>query len=84
MSDIPYRVRVDTSRPRELAARLLEDEVVHGVAVEDGGLLVETNDLSALGHHLASAAQRAEAVPTVFRPEDASLESVFRYLVRRR
>ncbi len=84
MSDIPYRVRVDTSRPRQLAACLLEDEVVHGVAVEDGGLLVETNDLSALGLHLATAAKRAEAVPTVFRPEDASLESVFRYLVRRR
>ena len=46
--------------------------------------LVETNDLSALGNHLAVAAKRAEAVPTVFRPEDASLESVFRYLVKRR
>ncbi len=84
MSDIPYRVRVETDRPRQLAARLLEDEVVHGVAVDDGSLLVETNDLSALGNHLAVAAKRAEAVPTVFRPEDASLESVFRYLVRRR
>ena len=84
MSDIPYRVRVETDRPRQLAARLLEDEVVHGVAVDDGALLVETNDLSALGNHLAVAAKRVEAVPTVFRPEDASLESVFRYLVRRR
>jgi ABC-2 type transport system ATP-binding protein len=84
MTDIPYRVRVETTRPRELAARLLEDAVVHGVSVEDGSLLVETEDLAALGHHVASAAQRAEAVPTVFIPEDASLESVFRYLVRRR
>ena len=83
MSDIPYRVRVETSRPRELAARLLEDAVVHGVAVEEDALLVETQDLSALGHHLAGAAKMADAVPTVFRPEDASLESVFRYLVRR-
>ena len=83
MSDIPYRVRVETSRPRELAARLLEDAVVHGVAVEEDALLVETQDLAALGHHLAGAAQMADAVPTVFRPEDASLESVFRYLVRR-
>lgn len=84
MSDIPYRVRVETTRPRELAARLLEDAVVHGVSVEEGSLLVETEDLTALGHHLAVAAQRADAVPTVFRPEDASLESVFRYLVGRR
>ena len=84
MSDIPYRVRVETSRPRELAARLLEDAVVHGVSVEDGSLLVETEDLQALGHHIAVAAKQADAVPTVFRPEDASLESVFRYLVRRR
>ncbi len=84
MSDIPYRVRVETNRPRELAARLLEDAVVHGVSVEEGSLLVETEDLTALGRHLAVAAQRADAVPTVFLPEDASLESVFRYLVGRR
>jgi ABC-2 type transport system ATP-binding protein len=84
MSDIPYRVRVETTRPRELAARLLEDAVVHGVSIEAGGLLVETEDLTALGRHLAIAAQRADAVPTVFLPEDASLESVFRYLVGRR
>ena len=84
MSDIPYRVRVETSRPRELAARLLEDAVVHGVAVEDGVLVVETADLTALGHHISVAATQTDAVPTVFRPEDASLESVFRYLVGRR
>ena len=84
MSDIPYRVRVETTRPRQLAARLLEDAVVHGVAIEDGAILVETEDLSSLGHQVAVAAKRVEAVPTVFRPEDASLESVFRYLVRRR
>jgi ABC-2 type transport system ATP-binding protein len=84
MTDIPYRVRVETSRPRELAARLLEDAVVHGVSVEDDSLLVETEDLQALGQHIALAAKQADAVPTVFRPEDASLESVFRYLVRRR
>ena len=84
MSDIPYRVRVETTRPRQLAARLLEDAVVHGVAIEDEAILVETEDLSSLGHQVAVAAKRVEAVPTVFRPEDASLESVFRYLVRRR
>ena len=84
MSDIPYRVRVETNRPRELAARLLEDAVVHGVAVDDGGLIVETEDLAALGRHISVAAVGADAVPTVFRPEDASLESVFRYLIGRR
>jgi ABC-2 type transport system ATP-binding protein len=84
MSDIPYRVRVETDRPRQLAARLLEDAVVHGVAIEDGYLLVETADLAALGNHFAGAAQRAGAVPRRFRPEDASLESVFRYLIGRR
>jgi ABC-2 type transport system ATP-binding protein len=84
MSDIPYRVRVETTRPRELAARLLEDAVVHGVSIEEGSLLVETEDLTALGRHLAVAAQQADAVPPVFLPEDASLESVFRYLVGRR
>ena len=84
MVDIPYRVRVETSYPRELAARLLEDAVVHGVSVEEDSLLVETEDLSALGHQVAVAAKQVGAVPTVFRPLDASLESVFRYLVGKR
>ncbi len=81
MTDIPYRVRVDTDKPRVLAARLLEESLVHGVAVDDGTLHVETGDLAALGRRVPVVAREIDARITGFRPEDASLESVFRYLV---
>ena len=84
MSDIPYRVRVETDRARILAARLLEESLVHGVSVDDGILHVETGDLAALGKRVPIVAREVDARITNFRPEDASLESVFRYLVRKR
>ena len=84
MSDIPYRVRIETDRSRVLAARLLEESLVHGVSVDDGTLLVETDDLSALGGRVPAVAHEVDARITTFQPEDASLESVFRYLVRKR
>ena len=84
MSDIPYRVRVETDKSRVLAARLLEEALVHGVTVDDGTLHVETNDLAALGRRVPVVARDVDARILVFRPEDASLESVFRYLVGKR
>jgi ABC-2 type transport system ATP-binding protein len=84
MSDIPYRVRIETDRSRVLAARLLEEALVHGVSVDDGILHVETDDLAALGGRVPAVAQEVDARITTFEPEDASLESVFRYLVRKR
>ena len=84
MSDIPYRVRVETDRSRLLAARLLEESLVHGVSIEDGVLIVETGDLAALGRRVPVVARDADAKLTVFQPQDASLESVFRYLVGKR
>ena len=84
MSDIPYRVRIETDRSRILAARLLEEALVHGVSVDDGVLRVETDDLAALGGRVPAVAHEVDARITTFEPEDASLESVFRYLVRKR
>jgi ABC-2 type transport system ATP-binding protein len=84
MSDIPYRVRVETDRSRLLAARLLEEALVHGVSVDDGTLVVETADLAALGRRVPVVAQETGARLLAFQPQDASLESVFRYLVGRR
>jgi ABC-2 type transport system ATP-binding protein len=84
MSDIPYRVRIETDRSRVLAARLLEEALVHGVSVDDGILHVETDDLAALGGRVPAVAHEVDARITTFEPEDASLESVFRYLVRKR
>jgi len=84
MSDIPYRVRVETDRSRVLGARLLEEALVHGVTIDDGILHVETGDLAALGRRVPVVARDVDARLTSFRPEDASLESVFRYLVGKR
>ncbi len=84
MTDIPYRVRIETDKSRVLAARLLEESLVHGVSVDDGTLRVETDDLSALGGRVPAVAFEVDARITTFQPEDASLESVFRYLVRKR
>jgi ABC-2 type transport system ATP-binding protein len=84
MDDIPYRVRVGTDQPRNLAAALLQEALVHGVSVDGLTLEVETNDLLGLGARIAPLAQEAGAALTLFKPEDESLESVFRYLVRRR
>ena len=83
MSDIPYRVRIEADANRVLAARLLEEALVHGVSVDGSALIVETSDLSALGQRVPAVAREVNARITTFQPEDASLESVFRYLVRR-
>jgi ABC-2 type transport system ATP-binding protein len=84
MADIPYRVRVGTDEPRRLGAALLAEDLVHGVTVHDGELRIETGDLFGLGTRLPELARTSGARLILFRPEDESLESVFRYLVGRR
>ncbi len=84
MTDIPYRVRVESSDPRRLAAALVGEDVVNGVAFDDGLVHIETGDLRALGTMLPPLSKDLGVRITGFRPEDESLESVFRYLVRGR
>ena len=84
MSDIPYRVRVETDDARGLAGPLMTVDHVSSVAVDGGTLHIETNDLSALGRSIPELARSTDARVTAFEAEDESLESVFRYLVRRR
>ncbi len=84
MSDIPFRVRVEADRPRRLGSALLDADYVHSVAVDGDTIRLETTDLSALGHTLPALAQELDVRLTRVEPEDESLESVFRYLVRQR
>lgn len=84
MADIPYRVLVEADEPRRLAAALLETETVTGVAFDGDGFHIETNDLRELGARVPVVARSLGVRLRTFRPEDDSLESVFRYLVHRR
>ncbi len=84
MTDIPYRVVIETDRPRDLAIAVMAAENVEGVQIEARRLHVETTDLARLGTLIPRLSRDLGVRITAFRPEDESLESVFRYLVRRR
>jgi ABC-2 type transport system ATP-binding protein len=84
MSDIPYRVRIDAADVRGLAGALMAVEHVSSVTVDGAVAHVETTDLPALGAALPRLARERDIRLTGFEPEDESLESVFRYLVRPR
>jgi ABC-2 type transport system ATP-binding protein len=81
MTDIPYRVEIHTDGARRLAAALISIEGIRGLEVDEQALHIETEDLLALGARLAPVARDLDVRITSFRPEDESLESVFRYLV---
>lgn len=84
MSDIPYRVRIGTDATVPLASSLIAVEGVRSATIDGTTLLVETTDLTGLGEALPRVARDLDARLIQFEPEDESLESVFRYLVKRR
>jgi ABC-2 type transport system ATP-binding protein len=84
MTDIPYRVRLESDDARGLAAALVGSGAVGAVSVQGRVLTVETMDLSGLGRLVAPLARSRGMRLSLFEPEDLSLESVFRYLVRGR
>ena len=81
MSDIPYRVVIESDRARVLAAALVDNEAIFSVTIDNGRLHVETSDLADLGAIIARLAVDLDVRLSRFTPEDESLESVFRYLV---
>ena len=84
MDDRPMRVRVRSSRPRELAGALLEAGTVVGVRLDGEDCLeIDTSDARALSRALAPAARDRDASLLEVVPLDADLEGVFRYLVQR-
>lgn len=84
MADIPYRVLVETDAPRKLAAALIASDAVTGVEFDARGFHIETTDLRRLGQAVPALAHDLGIRLLAFRPEDDSLESVFRYLVHKR
>ncbi len=83
MSDIPFRVRIEGDHLRKLASELVARSDVAAVEVGKDAIHIEAEDLSALGRDIAVIARDLDMRLTAFQPEDESLESVFRYLVRR-
>ena len=84
MYDIPYSVRIETDKPRELGAAMLTSGVVDSVEASDTSVDVRTKDVTRLGSEAPRLAVDLGARLTGFLPQDASLESVFRYLVERK
>ncbi len=84
MSDIPFRVRLTVDDPRSVAAARLGEGRADSAAVEGDDVHVATEDLPGLGRRLPGLVAGLGVRLTRMEPEDESLESVFRYLVRRR
>ncbi len=84
MTDIPYHVRIAASDARALAAELLASDHVDGATVDGATARITTRSVLDLGAEVPRVASRLGVRVTEFRPEDESLESVFRYLVGRR
>lgn len=84
MFDIPYRVRIDTDSPRALGAAMFTSGVADSVEATESSVEVRTGDLVRLGSEAPKLASHLGIRLTGFHPQDASLESVFRYLVERR
>ena len=84
MYDIPYSVRIETDKPRELGAAMFRTHIVDTVEASEASVDVRTRDLMRLGSETPRLASDLDARLVGFHPQDASLESVFRYLVERR
>ena len=82
MTDQPHTFTLCTSDDRRLAARLIGQPDVAAIAVKDGGIEVRTTDFHAFTSAIARLSQDAGVTLLDLRPTDASLESVFAYLIR--
>lgn len=81
MTDIPQAILVETDRPRTMASALISSPFASAVSVKDNRVRVETSDAPGLARSVARLARDSDAELWRVEPEDASLESVFRYLV---
>jgi ABC-2 type transport system ATP-binding protein len=83
LNDRPFVVRIDASKPRALAAGLVEIEAVESVEIdEEGHVRVRSKDVASLQRALPVVAQRLDVRLTRVEPLDDSLESVFEYLAQ--
>ena len=81
MTDRPTRYRLASSDDRALAVAVMALDCVRGVQLASAGVEVEVTDLGAFALSLPPLARAASITLHEVAPTDASLESVFTYLV---
>ena len=81
MTDRPHTFTLRTTDDRRLAAALMADASVAGVQLEDAQLVVRASDRRAFATALPRIARDRGVALREIVPADASLESVFSYLV---
>jgi len=81
MTDVPRSIRVEVDHPRRLAAAIMATDFVQSVTVEEASIIVDARDAAGFARTLAPTSEEAGTVISRVRPQDESLESVFRYLV---
>ncbi len=84
MDDRPHEIRLRADDPRRLAVGLLERSLVGSVTLEDGSVVVETDDVRAFSRAVAPLAVDLDVELQELVPLNDDLESVFRYLVGER
>ena len=84
LDERPYKVRIVTDRPLDMAAELMRLEEVESVSMQpDDALVVLSANVRALQRSVPRLAQRMSIRLLRVEPLDDSLESVFSYLVSR-
>jgi ABC-2 type transport system ATP-binding protein len=82
MDDRPRRFAVRVSRPREVGAALLSEQLAIGIYVNGPDLVtVDTVDAAGFRRRIAGVSRDLAARLWEVRPLDEDLESVFKYLV---
>ena len=83
MTDRPHAFEVESSDNRALAQALVADPSVSGVQLENGRLVVRSDDFGRFTVQAPRLARDAGVTIREIAPIDESLESVFEYLVQR-
>lgn len=82
MDERPHKVSLEASESRRLAAVLTESDLVNGVDLQEGRVVVDIADPSRFYRELPRVALESEIRLTEITSLDEDLESVFRYLVQ--
>ena len=82
MDGRPHKVSLEADEPRRLAAVLTEGDLVNGVDLQEGRVVVDIGDPPTFYRELPRVALDANVRLTEITSLDEDLESVFRYLVQ--